>query len=94
MKITNNKAIQQRKHLYKILESFTEEDLNVIKRFADFLKHAKTNGDDIFLNRLLNSEYDKEELNEKTKSEIKKAKSEVKKKKYSPLNKVMKEFGL
>lgn len=94
MKNANRKIIQKRKHLYKILESFTEEDLYVIKSFAEFLKQAKVNGDDIFLQRLINSDYEKEELNEKTINEIKRAKSEVRKKKYSTLDKVMKEFGL
>jgi len=89
-----NKVVKQRRHLYKLLESFTEKDLYVIKSFVEYLKQAKENGDDVFLNKLLNSGFEKEELNEKTLLEIKKAKAEVKKKKYSSLNKVMKEFGL
>lgn len=94
MRTTKNKVGQQRKHLYKLLESFTEKDLYVIKSFVEFLHQAKVTGDDVFLNKLLNSDFDEEELNEKTLLEIKKAKAEVKKKKYSSLDKVMKEFGI
>lgn len=94
MKSIKNKTAHQRNHLYKLLDTFEEKDLYVIKSFMEFLQKAKTNGDDVFLKRLLNSDFDKEELNEKTLLKIRKARSEVKKKKFSSLDKVMKEFGI
>ena len=92
MKTEESKVIKQRKHLNKLLESLTEKDLYVIKSFVEYLKQAKTKGDDVFLNKLLSSDFDKAEVNEKTLLEVKKAKAEVRKKKYSSLDKVMKEF--
>lgn len=58
----------------------------------EFLQKAKTNGDDVFLKRLLSSSFDKEELNKKTLLKIRKARFEIKKKKFSSLDKLMKEF--
>ena len=60
----------------------------------EFLHKPKSNRDDLFLKRLLSSDYEKVELNDKTKEEINKARAEVKKKKYTTLDKVMKEFAI
>ena len=92
MKLKEPKTVQQKKHLYKLLDSFSENELNFIKNFMEFLKKSKYEKEEVFLKSLLNAEYDNNELNVKTLSDIKKAKEEVKKKKYSSLKDVMKEF--
>ena len=94
MSTTKSKQNQPKKYLYKLLDSFEEKDLYVIKSFLEFLHKSKSNGDDLFLKRLLSSDYEKVELNDKTKEEINKARAEVKKKKYTILDKVMKEFAI
>jgi|GEM_PF-5466504 len=94
MSTIKSKQNQPKKYLYKLLDSFEEKDLYVVKSFLEFLHKPKSNRDDLFLKRLLNSDYEKVELNEKTKLELKKARAEVKKKKYTSLDKVMKEFGI
>ncbi len=81
-----------RKIFYKLLDSFEEKDFYAVKNFAEFIKtkNGKENLEEI----LEKTEYDKEELNEKTIKDIKKARIEYREGKTYTLAQVKKEMGI
>jgi len=68
MKTKTNKLKNQRKHLYKLLDSFDEKKFYSVKRFAEFLN--ANNGDDELMQILLKAPYDEKELSEQTKKNL------------------------
>lgn len=88
------KTSNQRNHLYKLLESFNERDLKMVKRYAELLNTANDGKDKNLLNLLDAAQYDVKEMNEKTIKEILKARKEFKNGKSFSLAQVKNELGI
>jgi hypothetical protein len=92
MKTKANKSKHQRKHFYKLLDSFDEKQFFAVKNFAEFVKEK--NGDDELLQILLNAPYDENELSEQTIKDIEKSREEFKKGKTYSLSQIKKEIDI
>jgi len=94
MKTKENSLSTKRKHLYKLLDSFTEKDLRVIESFASFIKKNKSENNEIINEYFENLEFDENELNEETERSIKSSGIEYKKGKKYSLENIKKEIGI
>jgi hypothetical protein len=84
----------QRKHLYKLLDTFTDKDFYAVKSFAEFLKKARKEKDLKLLQILLNAPFEEKELSEQTNRDIKKSELDIKRGRFRPLTEVMKDYGI
>lgn len=94
MKTKENTLLVKRKHLYKLLDSFTEKDLRVIESFASFMKKNRTENNEI-INEYFNSlKTEEEELNDETKRSLRSSKADYKKGRSYLLEDLKKEIGI
>lgn len=94
MKTKENTLVVKRKHLYKLLDSFTEKDLRVIESFAAFIKENRTDDNELINDYFDKLKIDNEELSRETKRSIKLSNADFKKGKTYLLEDLKKEIGI